>query len=294
MNKFRNYKLLLATLILVLPATSAGADSSPPLPMAKAATLAGPLDALIAQAKTTFGQEYAGADLTASGPVLYIKGAATSLPGTFQKAKIIPAKYSFVELQVAQAALDSNYSTLKTQGILLGEWGIDVARNRVYAKVFLTDSQLSAAEAADAIRTASGQSDLEFSTLDRLPVSTSRTSDGTPHYGGAQISTTDNTFTNYCTSGFYWSDGHMMTAGHCGPVMTIWSSGSYSFGTTTYSALYNHSSPNRQDWSAIALSGTGAGRFYISALGSLHVASYFTGTQAGVTGIRTSGAITGD
>jgi hypothetical protein len=279
--------VLLAPLLSTAPA---GADSSPPLSTATATAVAGPLDALIAQAKTAFGESYAGADMTLDGVVLHVKGAAASLPSTFQRERIVPAKYSSTELQVAQAALSSNYSTLKAQGIVLGEWGIDVAGNTAYAKVLLTDSRLTAAEAADATRSASGQSDLEFSILDKLPVSTSRTSDGIPHYGGAKISSTALS----CTSGFYWSDAHMMTAGHCGPVMTIWTSGTYSYGTTTYSAFYNHSNPNRQDWSALALNGSGTGRFYISDLGSLHVASYFTGSQAGVTGIRTSGAVTGD
>ena len=40
--------------------------------------VAGPLDALIAQAKTAFGESYAGVDMTPDGAVLHVKGAAAS------------------------------------------------------------------------------------------------------------------------------------------------------------------------------------------------------------------------
>lgn len=280
-----------ATAVLLVPLlfmAPTGADASPSLPAAQA--IAGPLDALMTQARTTFGDAYAGVDMTADGPVLHLKGVVTSLPNSFQQVRVVPAKYSSVELENIQATLNSNYSSLKAKGVVLGEWGIDIANNRVYAKALLVYGRLTVAESADATRLASGESDLEFSVLDSLPVETSRTSDGVPHYGGATISST----TLSCTSGFYWTDAHMMTAGHCGPVTTSWTSGTFPYGTTSYSAYYGHSNPNLQDWSAIQLNGSGTGRFYISALGSLHVASYFAGNQTGVSGIRTSGAVTGD
>jgi len=265
----------------------------PPARAPHAATpLEGPLDKLISRAANTFGNEFAGVANTDAGPTVFVRQRepiASQLPSLFDGAQVRHVGFSFVELRSAQSRLDVVEPLLKSRGITLESWGVNVATNALDVGVVLSGGQT-----LDAVAGALAE------VLDGIPFNLTavsglnqpaRTADPAPHWGGANITRQDGG--GSCTSGIYWSNGAMMTAAHCGGFGTQWdaSLGGY-FGQTTWDGLQLGGS-SRIDVAAINPNGGGQGYFYVGgpfSQGGVHVDFYYDSTQAGVSGLRTSGA----
>lgn len=240
-----------------------------------------------------FGKDYAGIDFIKGEPRLLVTRASALDVAQFgHPLKIV--SHSLAELQTAHEILDREAPRLLAEGWPLQSWGVDVAANRL--SISLRENSLNRGlallnwELYDLF--GSMPFVIEFSTAPFVAANGTRTSDYSPHNNGAKISGPGAT----CTSGFYWTSGRMATAGHCGSVGGSWTSGTNTYGSIAVNGL-NISGTNRLDVAFLSLSGSGQGWMFVGSPSSdtaVHVTKYYPGIQSGVTGLRISGAMSGE
>lgn len=249
-----------------------------------------------ADAGALFGDDYAGVTTQGSSVIVLVKASAPSpIPARFEGHETRAVGYSLKELKGGQARLDAGQGTLESSGVTLASWGVAEAENAVSVSVVLGAGQ-TVESVRSRVGSVVGDVRVTLTAVNSLDVPSSRTADYAPHNGGAQINSSGS-----CTSGLFWYDPNspqwkMMTAGHCGPVMTNWSTNAGSYGVTSWNALLN-SGLNRIDASAILPTTSGEGYFYVGPPGGnglVHVGYYYPGFQTSLCGLRTSGAVTGE
>lgn len=300
--------LFLIALFALMPASTGAVAARPPEPPRPTtaprdnhpqALLVAMLDGLL---QARFPDTYAGLSVASDGTVqIHVaagmpaiaqqieaithharRGASAkpSLPGVEVVAN---ARNSLRALNALQDQLTARHHDLAEQGVLLGEWSVDVRSNKVHVGVIgLT------AEARDILLTTFGEDKLEV--VESTPLGTmSRYQDSPPWQSGNLIASGSIA----CTTGFnFYTNGdyYLSTAGHCGA--GAWYNGGRYIGS---SRLVSFSNYGYADAQLITPAGLVAGDVYVRANETAPVVSYTANSQQAVgSSICVDGAYTGE
>lgn len=255
-----------------------------------------PADDLERTARSLFGDRFAGLSAVDSELTVHVKGDVSGgTPNTLDGHPVVLERYSWGELDDAKVRLDLDYQKVQDRGFVLASWYVDIAANALRVDVVAEGARVEDAEAAIA-EVVPGIA-LVVVPVEGLAIPTARHND-TAGWGAAKIVSTQT-----CTSGFGWrnqyGDDYMLTAGHCSltsPAIWMNGSGSAAYGWQTWNGL-DGASPWRNDI-AVMTSVNGWGPFFYIAgptnNGGVRVTTFYSGSQAGLGGIITSGAATGE
>jgi streptogrisin C len=294
------------------PTTTSYAVGEAPKREAKAAIdVEGPLEGLERAGREAFGADYAGTWRADDGSVhvAVAGGAASAAPTSLRadvsdptaetatEATVEVVEHPLAEIESFRARFDEAGEAIITDGgVRLASWWVDPAANAVRVEVIGTEADLPAA--AEIIARYVGEGPLQLEAVTGGAVPTSRTNDSDPHNGGTKIYNPFGT----CTSGLYWfkapSTLQMATAGHCVLAYSFWITTADWYGVTggSWNGM-DDSGSDHVDAAMITLLSTGQPYFYVGGPSSsslVYVSHSYAGSHSGLTGLRTSGAITGE
>lgn len=280
----------------IVPEAPESQPGSKPGPRPKPADWT-PAGLLARSARAYFGEEFAGVSASGAELTVHVKADGSSgVPETFEGYRVEVVALSLAELEGAKLRLGLDHKKVEDQGFVLASWGADIAANALKVDVVTDAARVKEAEAV--IAEVLPGVPLVVIAVEGLAAPMARHND-TAGWGGAKIVSSGQT----CTAGIGWVNQYgmemMLTAGHCQPsTPAIWMNGNSSaaYGWQVWNGL-DSAAPWRNDLAAMTSANGYVGAFYIAGPTNccgVTVSSAVTGTQAGLTGVRTSGAISGE
>lgn len=254
-----------------------------------------PADELEQAARASFGERFAGVSAVGGELTVHVKAAPSSaVASAFEGRRVVPAQVSWDELDAAKVRLDLDHQKLTDRGVVLASWGVDVAANALRIEVVAEGARLEEAEGAIAHLVPGVP--LVVVPVEGLATATARHND-TAGWGAAKIVSGQ-----ACTAGVGWENRYgdelMLTAGHCAlSTPAVWTNGAGAgWGWQIWNGL-DGAAPWHNDLAAMSSYYGYVGAFYIAGPTNccgVTVTGWYLGSQAGATGIRTSGAVTGE
>lgn len=254
-----------------------------------------PADELEQAARASFGARFAGISAVGGELTVHVKGGQSfAAPSAFEGRPVELEERSWGELDAAKVRLDQDYKKVEERGFVLASWVVDIASNALKVEVVTERERLKEAEAV--IAELVPGIPLVVVPVEGLATAAARHND-TAGWGAAKIVSGQD-----CTAGVGWVNQYgnqlMITAGHCSVTTpAIWLNGTGAgYAWQMWNGL-DGTAPWRNDLAALTSYNGFVDAFYIAGPTNccgVTVSSWMSGSQAGATGIRTSGAATGE